>query len=60
MTMSKAKATQETTKSKNFEKYKAWYESGMWTKRMLRDVTAKGKITTDEYTEITGEEYSEE
>ena len=40
-----------------FEKIKKWYESGMWTKRMVRNAVIKGKITEDEYTEITGEEY---
>lgn len=45
--------------SKNYDKYKKWYDSGMWTKRMLHDVVAKGKITAEEYAEITGEEYSE-
>ena len=40
-----------------FEKIKKWYESGMWTKKMVRNAVIKGKITEDEYTEITGEEY---
>lgn len=40
-----------------FEKIKKWYESGMWTKKMVRNAVLKGKITEDEYTEITGEEY---
>lgn len=40
-----------------FEKIKKWYESGMWNKKMVRNAVLKGKITEDEYTEITGEEY---
>lgn len=40
-----------------FEKIKKWYESGMWTKKMVRNAVIKGKINEDEYTEITGEEY---
>ena len=40
-----------------FEKIKKWYESGMWTKKMVRNAVIKGKITEEEYTEITCEEY---
>lgn len=40
-----------------FEKIKKWYEYGMWTKKMVRNAVIKGKITEDEYTKITGEEY---
>lgn len=40
-----------------FEKIKKWYESGMWTKKQVRNAVVKGKITEAEYTEITGEEY---
>ena len=40
-----------------FEKIKKWYESAMWTKKMVRNAVVKGKITEEEYTEITGEEY---
>lgn len=40
-----------------FEKIKKWYESGMWTKKMVRNAVIKGKITEDEYTEITGESF---
>ena len=40
-----------------FGKIKKWYESGMWTKKMVRNAVIKGKITEDEYKEITGEEY---
>ena len=40
-----------------FEKIKKWYESGMWTKNMVHNAVVKGKITEEEYTEITGEAY---
>ena len=40
-----------------FEKIKKWYESCMWTKKMVHNAVVKGKITEEEYTEITGEAY---
>ena len=40
-----------------FGKIKKWYESGMWTKKMVRNAVLEGKITEDEYTKITGEAY---
>ena len=40
-----------------FEKIKKWYESGMWAKKMVHNAVVKGKITEEEYTEITGEAY---
>lgn len=40
-----------------FEKIKKWYEAGMWTKKQVRNAVLKGKITEDEYTEITGEAF---
>ena len=42
-----------------FERIKTWYEKGMWTKRMERDAVRKGKITPQQYEEITGEVYNE-
>ena len=44
--------------SKMFEKIKSWYESGIWSKEWVRNAVAKGKITAEEYKEITGEEYA--
>lgn len=43
--------------SANYEKYKGYYERGLWTKAMLKNVVAKGKLTAEEYEEITGEAY---
>lgn len=39
------------------EKIKAWYKFGLWTKDMVRNAVVKGKLTEEEYREITGEEY---
>lgn len=40
-----------------FQKIKKYYESGFWTKAMVRNAVIKGKITPEEYEEITGESY---
>ena len=40
-----------------YEKIKKWYEQGLWTIDMVRNAVVKGRITEDEFTEITGEEY---
>ena len=47
----------EPEHSKDFEKYKRYYDSGFWNKAMLRNVVRKGKLTPEEYEEITGEAY---
>lgn len=44
--------------SKNFNKVKKHYDVGFWNKAMVYNVVGK-LITADEYTEITGEPYSE-
>lgn len=41
------------------EKVKNWYKWGIWTKKMVGDAVAKGKLTADDYKEITGEDYTE-
>lgn len=43
--------------SKMFEKIKYWYDNGMWSIGMVRNAVVKGKITEEEFYEITGEEY---
>ena len=48
---------EEVEHSKDFEKYKYYYDSGFWNKRALKNVVKKGKITPEEYEEITGEPY---
>lgn len=42
--------------SKMFEKIKAWYDSGVWSKQWVYNAVGK-KITAEEYEEITGEVY---
>jgi len=39
------------------DKYKKYYESGFYTKKMLKLLVKREIITKDEYQEITGEEY---
>lgn len=43
--------------SKNFEKVKSYYDSGLWTKEMVKNAVVKRWITAAEYEEITGEPY---
>ncbi len=50
--------TEEVTHSKDFEKYKYYYDQGLWNKKMLKNAVKKGKITEAEYEEITGEPYN--
>lgn len=39
------------------ERIEKWYKLGLWTKDMVYNAVAKGKLTAAEYTEITGEAY---
>lgn len=41
------------------EKIMKWYDQGLWTLKMVRNAVKKGKITPDDYYDITGEVYSE-
>lgn len=43
--------------SKDFDKYKYYYDSGFWNKKALKNVVKKGKLTPEEYEDITGEPY---
>jgi len=40
-----------------FEKIKLYYDAGYWTKDMVKKAVVKGKITAEQYKEITGEDY---
>lgn len=40
-----------------FEKIKKYYSAGVWNKEMVKNAVKKGKITEDQYAEITGEAY---
>lgn len=41
-----------------FEKINKWFKLGLWTKEMVADAVVKGKISEEDYKEITGEDYS--
>lgn len=41
----------------DFAKIKGYYDTELWTKEMVANAVVKGKITVDEYKEITGEDY---
>lgn len=43
--------------SKQFDRIKELYDTGEWSKKWVKNAVAKGKITAEEYREITGEEY---
>lgn len=40
-----------------YEKIKAYYDEGRWTKGMVRKAVEKGVITASQYQEITHEPY---
>lgn len=40
-----------------FEKIKKWYNMGIYTKEQVKNFVKKGKITEEQYKEITGEDY---
>lgn len=42
--------------SKNFEKVKGYYDSGLWNKDRVKAAVGKW-ITAEEFEEITGESY---
>ena len=43
--------------SKQFERIKELYDTCEWSKKWVKNAVVKGKITADEYREITGEDY---
>lgn len=45
---------------KKIEKYKRFYENGFWTRKMVAALVYDGKLTPEEYEEITGEVFTEE
>ena len=45
--------------SKMYDDIKKWYDDHFWSKKKVRNAVAKGKITEEEYEEITGEPYEE-
>ena len=44
--------------SQKFEMVKGFYDSGLWSKKAVRNAVKKGWITEAEYDEITGEVYA--
>ena len=40
-----------------FEMAKKYYQEGLWSKHRLAALVAAGKLTTEEYAEITGGPY---
>lgn len=46
-------------KSKKFDLVKKYYDSGLWSVKKVRNAVVKEWITEEEFTEITGEEYSD-
>ena len=40
-------------------KIKYWYKTGLWSETMVKNAVAKGRLTAEDYAEITGEEYAE-
>ena len=43
--------------SEYYELVKEKYDTGKWSKKMLRLLVTNGRITAEEYEEITGEAY---
>lgn len=43
-----------------FDRINKWYKQGLWTKAMVGNAVIKGILTTEQYAEITGEEYMNE
>lgn len=39
------------------EKITKWYKQGLWTNAMVRNAVIKNVITSDDYKEITGQNY---
>ena len=50
----------QTEHSRNFEKYKGYYDHGFWNAKMLKNAVIKKAITADEFEEITGEAYTKQ
>ena len=46
-----------TEHSQIFEKAVKYYEEGLWKKSYIKALTKAGKLTQEEYTQITGEEF---
>lgn len=58
--MTTQKPQKQTEHSRNFEKYKGYYDHGFWNAKMLKNAVVKKAITADEFEEITGEDYTKQ
>lgn len=45
--------------SKNFEKVKSYYDSGLWNEIRVKNMVLKGVITEEEYEMIVGKKFEE-
>mgnify|MGYP001183420465 FL=1 len=41
-----------------FDRIKKYYDAGLWTEKMVGNAVTKKKITSDQYKEITGDDYN--
>ncbi|MFL0197014.1 XkdX family protein [Clostridium sp. WILCCON 0269] len=41
-----------------FDKIQGYYNAGLWTGEMVANAVVKGKITADQYLQITGQTYT--
>ncbi len=46
--------------SRKYEIVKGYYDSGLWSKKRVRNAVEKGWITEEEFREITGEAFGED
>ena len=44
--------------SKRYKLVKQYYDAGLWSKKRVRDAVIKEWISTEEYHEIIGEEFT--
>ena len=45
--------------SKDFEKYKIYYDDGRWNEERVRNIVTVGAITEDEFELIVGKKFEE-
>lgn len=45
--------------SKDFEKYKRYYNKGFWNEERIKNIVNVGKITKEEFEQIVGKKFEE-
>ena len=45
--------------SKNFEKFKRYYDSGFWNEERVKNILNAGAITEEEFEKIIGKKFEE-